>query len=133
MLLPLPLAILFPNVSFYLIDSIGKKIKVVNEVSKSLELNNVTAEQIRMEQVTRIFDFIVSRAVTSLPDFMKWTAYKFHSKSFNPIPNGILYLKGGDISGELSAVKKFKKKVYGITDYFSDDFFATKKIVHIYR
>jgi len=129
----IPLAILFPNVKFYLVDSIGKKIKVVEEVAQSLGLTNVKAEQLRMEQVNATFDFIISRAVTSLPDFMKWTSYKFHNKSFNTVKNGILYIKGGDIQDELNQLKKFKKKIYKISDYFSDDFFETKKVVHIYR
>ncbi|PLX00091.1 MAG: 16S rRNA (guanine(527)-N(7))-methyltransferase RsmG, partial [Marinilabiliales bacterium] len=89
-----PLAIMFPEAKFYLADSIGKKIKVVNEIIHAAEIKNVEAEQIRMEQVDRTFDFIISRAVTALPDFVRWTGYKFHRKSFNTIPNGILYLKG---------------------------------------
>ncbi len=129
----IPLAILFPESKFYLVDSIGKKIKVVNEVAQSLGLKNVEAYKIRMEQVDRTFDFIISRAVTSLPDFLRWTSYKFHNKSFNSIPNGILYIKGGDVQKELKEIKKFKKKVHHIQDFFDDDFFETKKVVHIYR
>ena len=129
----IPLAILFPEAKFYLVDSVGKKIKVVNEVVQSLGLKNVEAEQLRMEQVDRTFDFIISRAVTSLPDFLRWTSYKFHGKSFNSIPNGILYIKGGDIQKELKEIKKFKKKVYNIPDFFNDEFFETKNVVHIYR
>ena len=129
----IPLGILFSEARFYLVDSIGKKIKVVKEVTQSLGLKNVEADQIRMEQVGRTFDFIISRAVTSLPDFMRWTSYKFHGKSFNEIPNGILYIKGGDVQKELKEIKKFKKKVYNIPDFFKDEFFETKKVVHIYR
>ena len=129
----IPLAIMFPEVKFYLVDSIGKKIKVVKEVAQSLGLKNVEAEQLRMEQVNRTFDFIISRAVTSLPDFMRWTSYKFHNKSFNNVRNGILYIKGGDIQKELNEIKKFKKKIYNIPDFFDEDFFETKKVVHIYR
>ena len=129
----IPLAIMFPEAKFYLVDSIGKKIKVVNEVVQSLGLKNVEAEQLRMEQVNRTFDFVISRAVTSLPDFMRWTSYKFHNKSFNTIRNGILYIKGGDIQKELNEIKRFKKKIYNIPDYFDEDFFETKKVVHIYR
>ena len=129
----IPLAIMFPEVKFYLVDSIGKKIKVVKEVAASLGLKNVEAEQLRMEQVNRTFDFITSRAVTSLPDFMRWTSYKFHNKSFNTLRNGILYIKGGDIQKELNEIKKFKKKIYNIPDYFAEDFFETKKVIHIYR
>jgi 16S rRNA (guanine527-N7)-methyltransferase len=129
----IPLAIMFPDAKFYLVDSIGKKIKVVTEVVQSLELKNVEAEKLRMEQVDRTFDFIISRAVTSLPDFLKWTSYKFHNKSFNKIPNGILYLKGGDVQKELNEISRFKKRVYNISSYFTDEFFETKKVVHIYR
>ena len=129
----IPLAILFPKVKFHLVDSIGKKIKVVNEVKDSLGIKNVTAEQKRMEQVDRTFDFIVSRAVTSLPDFIKWTSYKFHKKSFNEIPNGILYIKGGDVESELSQLKRFKSKVYDIPAFFKESYFDTKKVVHIFR
>ncbi len=128
----IPLAIMFPEARFYLVDSIGKKIMVVNEVVNSLGLKNVEAEQLRMEQVDRTFDFIISRAVTALPDFVKWTRYKFHRKSFNTIPNGILYLKGGDITEELNQVKKMRKKLYHISAFFPDPFFETKKIVHLY-
>lgn len=128
----IPLAIMFPGANFYLVDSIGKKIKVVKEVAESLGLKNVKAEQIRAEQVNQTFDFITSRAVTALPDFVKWTGYKFHKKSFNKLKNGILYLKGGEISEELNEVKRFKKKVYNLPDYFSEPFFETKKLVHIY-
>lgn len=129
----IPLAILFPNARFYLSDSIGKKIKVVNEVAKSLGLENVNAEQIRVEQVDHSFDFIISRAVTNLYDFVKWTAYKFHHKSFNSIPNGILYLKGGDVDEELSAIKRFKKNVYELSDTLEEDYFLTKKLIHLYK
>ena len=127
-----PLAIIFPKANFFLADSIGKKIKVVNEVKKSLALTNVEAEQIRVEQVDRSFDFIISRAVTALPDFVKLTGYKFHKKSFNSLNNGILYLKGGDIQEELKAVKRHKKKVFELSDYIDVPFFETKKLVHIY-
>lgn len=129
----IPLAILFPDTSFYLVDSVGKKIKVVNEVATALGLKNVEAEQIRMEQVNRTFDFIVSRAVTYLPDFMRWTGYKFHQKSFNRLKNGILYLKGGDIKEELSALKRFKTKTFNLDKQFKEDFFETKKLVHVFR
>lgn len=128
----IPLAIMFPEANFYLVDSIGKKVKVVKEVAESLGLKNVDAEQIRAEQVNRTFDFITSRAVSNLPDFIKWTGYKFHKKSFNKLKNGILYLKGGDITEELNAVKKYKKKVYKLPEHFSEPFFETKKLVHIY-
>jgi len=128
----IPLAIMFPEARFFLVDSIGKKIRVVQEVADSLDLQNVAAEQLRIEQVDHTFDFVISRAVTALPDFVKWTAYKFHRKSFNDIPNGILYLKGGDISEELKQVKKLRHKIYSVSDYFSDPFFETKAVVHLF-
>ncbi len=128
----IPLAIMFPQARFYLVDSIGKKIKVVNEAATALKLKNVQAEQKRMEQVDHTFDFIISRAVTALPDFVKWTSYKFHKKSFNSLKNGILYLKGGDVNKELLAVKRHKKKVYELSAYFTEPFFETKKLIHIY-
>lgn len=127
-----PLAIMFPEAKFYLADSIGKKIKVVNEIVNVVGIKNVEAEQIRMEQVDRTFDFIISRAVTALPDFVRWTGYKFHRKSFNAIPNGILYLKGGDVKEELRQIKNFKKRVYPLYDYFPETYFETKSVIHIY-
>jgi 16S rRNA (guanine527-N7)-methyltransferase len=127
-----PLAIMFPEAKFYLADSIGKKIKVVNEIIHAAEIKNVEAEQIRMEQVDRTFDFIISRAVTALPDFVKWTGYKFHRKSFNTIPNGILYLKGGEVKEELRQIKIFKKRVYPLYGYFPEPFFETKSLIHLY-
>ncbi len=132
----IPLAILFPEVRFYLVDSIGKKIKVVIEVAKELGLNNVEAQQIRMEQVDKSFDFVVSRAVTDLEKFTRWTLYKIHSKSFNDLKNGILYLKGIDIDDELRRVKRLKQvkvKSYPLSNFFEEPFFATKQIVHVYR
>ena len=129
----IPLAILFPKAKFFLVDSIGKKIRVVNEVATALSLENVEAEQIRMEQIDRSFDFVISRAVTALPDFVKWTGYKFHRKSFNTLRNGILYLKGGDIDGELKAVKGYKSQVFELSEQFDEPFFETKKLVHIFK
>jgi len=128
----IPLAIMFPEASFYLVDSIGKKIKVVKEVGSSLGLKNIKAEQIRMEQVDHAFDFIISRAVTALPDFVKWTGYKFHRKSFNTIPNGILYLKGGYVKQEIKNIRRIKNKIYSIHDYFREPFFDTKSVIHLY-
>jgi len=132
----IPLAILFPKAKFYLVDSIGKKIKVVSKVVKELGLQNVEAEQLRMEQVDRTFDFIVSRAVTDLEKFTRWTFYKIHKQSFNQVKNGILYLKGGDISDELKRVRSLNKvhvKTYPVSDYFTDDFFETKQVVHVFK
>jgi len=125
----IPLAILFPESHFYLVDSIGKKIKVVNAVAKELGLKNVKAEHLRAEKVKGTFDFIVSRAVTNMDDFVKWTRKKVAKKQQHALKNGILYLKGGDLNDEL---QKFPKaKIYDLSDYFKEDFFETKKVVHI--
>lgn len=125
----IPLAILFPETDFFLVDSIGKKIKVVNEVASALKLQNVKAEHMRAEKVKDEFDFIVSRAVTNMNDFMKWTKKKIRKKSNHELKNGILYLKGGDLSEELSAFPK--ATIYDLPDFFSEPFFETKKVVHI--
>ena len=125
----IPLAILFPEVNFYAIDIIAKKIKVVNEVIKALGLKNIKAEQKRAELVNHEFDFIVSRAVTNMPDFVAWIKDKIKSNSKHELQNGILYLKGGDLSEEL---KDFPKATeYNLADYFSEEFFETKKVVHL--
>ncbi|HLU87821.1 MAG TPA: 16S rRNA (guanine(527)-N(7))-methyltransferase RsmG [Taishania sp.] len=126
----IPLAILFPNCQFVLVDSIGKKVKVASEVAKSLELKNVTAIHERAENIPQKFDFIVSRAVTAMPDFVKWTKNKFKPKSINELPNGILYLKGGDLKDEMMNVKKFYR-FYDIPAYFDEEFFETKKVVYV--
>ena len=125
----IPLAILFPEVDFYLIDVIAKKLKVVNEVAAGLGLKNVKAEQKRAELVKQEFDFIVSRAVTNMPDFVKWVDDKVAKKQNHELANGILYLKGGDLTEEL---KDFPKATqYNLSDFFSDEFFETKKVVHL--
>lgn len=125
----IPLAILFPEVDFYLIDVIAKKIRVVNEVAAGLRLKNVKAEQKRAELVKQEFDFIVSRAVTNMPDFVKWVDDKVAKKQNHELANGILYLKGGDLTEEL---KDFPKATqYNLSDFFTDEFFETKKVVHL--
>ena len=125
----IPLAILFPEVDFYLIDVIAKKIKVVNEVATALGLKNVKAEQKRAELVKQEFDFIVSRAVTNMPDFVKWVDDKVAKKQNHELANGILYLKGGDLTEELKAFPKATE--YNLSDFFTDEFFETKKVVHL--
>jgi 16S rRNA (guanine527-N7)-methyltransferase len=125
----IPLAILFPEANFYAIDIIAKKIKVVNEVIKALGLKNIKAEQKRAELVEHDFDFIVSRAVTNMPDFVSWVKGKMKTKSKHELENGILYLKGGDLSEELKDFPKANE--YNLSDYFSDEFFETKKVVHL--
>ena len=123
-----PLAILFPNVEFVLIDSIAKKIKVVNEIVKALGLTNVKAIHGRAEKVNQKFDFIVSRAVTKMPNFIKWIEEKVHTSNNHSFSNGILYLKGGDLSHELSTINC---KEFLISDFFDDPFFETKKVVYV--
>ena len=125
----IPLAILFPEVDFYLIDVIAKKIKVVNEVAAGLGLKNVKAEQKRAELVKQEFDFIVSRAVTNMPDFVSWVDDKVSKKQNHELANGILYLKGGDLTEELKAFPKATE--YNLSDFFTDEFFETKKVVHL--
>jgi len=127
-----PLAIMFPESEFLLVDSIGKKIRVVDAVSEALNLKNVRTLNTRAESVNQKFHFIVSRAVTALPEFISWTANKISKNSFNSLHNGILYLKGGDLTQELSAVRT-KFQVYYLNEFFSDAFFETKKVVHIYE
>jgi 16S rRNA (guanine527-N7)-methyltransferase len=125
----IPLAILFPETRFYLVDVIAKKIKVVQAVADALELKNVKAEQKRAELVKGDFDFIVSRAVTNMPDFVSWVKNKIKKKSKHELKNGILYLKGGDLTEEM---KDFPKATeYNLADFFEDEFFETKKVVHL--
>lgn len=125
----IPLAILYPEVDFYLIDVIAKKIKVVNEVATGLGLKNLKAEQKRAELVKQEFDFIVSRAVTNMPDFVSWVDGKISKKQNHELANGILYLKGGDLTEELAAFPKAIE--YNLSDFFTDEFFETKKVVHL--
>lgn len=126
----IPLAILFPESNFTLVDSIGKKIKVVNEVAKSLALSNVKGIHCRAEVVEGKFDFVVSRAVTRMPDFLVWVKGKIKSKSNHERKNGILYLKGGDLSEEMSSVKQ-KYKEFLLNEVYTEDFFETKKVIHV--
>ncbi len=128
----IPLAIFFPDVHFVLIDSIAKKIKAVNEIVKCADLNNVNTIISRAELLNMKFDFIVSRAVTDLITFYQLTKNLVNNRSFNKIKNGIIYLKGGEFEKELNVFAD-KKKVIHISDYFSEDFFLTKKIVYISR
>lgn len=125
----IPLAILFPETHFYAIDVIAKKIKVVQEVTTALNLKNLKAEQKRAELVKEKFDFIVSRAVTNMPDFVSWVKGKTKKQSVHDLDNGILYLKGGDLTEEL---KDFPKAtLYNLSTFFSNEFFETKKVVHL--
>ncbi|MEM9023236.1 MAG: 16S rRNA (guanine(527)-N(7))-methyltransferase RsmG [Bacteroidota bacterium] len=126
----IPLAILFPESRFHLIDSIGKKIKVVQAVAEALELDNVTAEQVRAEQHDKRYDFVVSRAVTALPRFLGWLKGTIRPGGQHTLANGILYLKGGDLQEELKGVKG-KAVVYPLSDYYSEAFFETKAVVYV--
>lgn len=125
----IPLAILFPETHFSLIDVIAKKIKVVQAVADALGLENVKAEQMRAENVKENFDFIVSRAVTNMPDFVTWVRGKVKKEQRHELKNGILYLKGGDLTEELAAFPSANE--YNISDMFSGEFFETKKVVHL--
>lgn len=128
----IPLAIFFPKVDFYLIDSIGKKITVVNEITEKLQLKNVVAEQKRAEKVKQTFDFIVSRAVTAFPKFYSLTHKSISNTNKNSLKNGIIYLKGGDFDEELADFRK-QSKVFDINNYFEEDYFETKKIIHLWK
>ena len=124
----IPLAILFPEVSFTLIDSIGKKIKVVEAVSEGLGLKNVTAVHGRAEKLKDKFHFVVSRAVTQMPEFLRWLKGKFEKEQFNEKHNGVLYLKGGDLAEELAGLRC---EIFQLKNYFEEEFFDTKKVVYL--
>jgi 16S rRNA (guanine527-N7)-methyltransferase len=126
----IPLAILFPECYFHLVDSIGKKIKVVQEVAGALKLTNVIAEQNRAEKLQETYDFVVSRAVTQLKEFHGWVRYKINMPYNNKLKNGILSLKGGDLIQELKEAN-LKHKIYPLSAYFEEEFFETKKVVYV--
>ncbi|WP_172283308.1 16S rRNA (guanine(527)-N(7))-methyltransferase RsmG [Chryseobacterium sp. LAM-KRS1] len=124
----IPLAILFPDSQFTLIDSIGKKISVVNAVAEGVGLTNVTAIHGRAEKLKEKFHFVVSRAVTQMPEFLRWLKGKFEKEQFNTKHNGVLYLKGGDLAEELAGLKC---EIYNLNTYFKEEFFDTKKVVYL--
>ena len=124
----IPLAIIFPNAQFTLVDSIGKKITVVKGVAESLGLKNVTAHHMRAEQLKEKFHFVVSRAVTQMPVFLTWLRGKFEKEQFNPKHNGVLYLKGGDLAEELAGLRC---EIFQLKNYFEGEFFDTKKVVYL--
>jgi 16S rRNA (guanine527-N7)-methyltransferase len=126
----IPLSILFPETSFMLVDSIGKKIKVVTEIAKALNLSNVHAEHTRVEDVSQTFDFVVSRAVTAFPRFVSMVHTKIAKPNNNSIGNGIIYLKGGDFDEEIAPFKQ-QIQVYEIQRFFAEEFFETKKLIHM--
>ena len=127
----IPLAILFPYARFHLIDSVGKKIKVAQTIAQELELSNVECTQIRAEDLKNEYDFIVSRAVTALPIFYNWVKQRISKTSFNSIPNGIIYLKGGNVDAEIKHISH-QIITYPINMWFKEDYFAEKYIVHIF-
>lgn len=126
----IPLAIMFPDTQFHLVDSIGKKIKVVQEVAKAIGLQNLKASHSRAEDIPGRFDFVVSRAVTQLKDFYPWVRGKFNKESKNALPNGILYLKGGDLQQEIKE-SGLKVQQYFLKDHFSEEFFDTKQVIYV--
>lgn len=128
----IPLAVACPETQFLLVDSIGKKIKVVEDVIRRLGLDNVQAKKARGEDIQDKFDYIVSRAVKPLPEFMPWVRDKISAENNNELANGVLYLKGGQFEDELSAIPE-KYQLYNLSDYFSDKYFETKKIAYIYK
>ena len=125
----IPLAILFPNCKFHLVDSIQKKINVVNNVVKELDLKNVKTSSCRVEAISQKNDFVVSRAVTNMKDFVSWIKFKINKNSFNDFKNGVLYLKGGDLSEELKSFKNVK--TFELSEFFNEDFFNEKKVVYL--
>jgi len=126
----IPLAILFPEAQFHLVDSIGKKIRVVQEIAQALQLDNVKAEQVRAERLDDTYEFVVSRAVTRLTPFTGWVRKNINRNSFHSLKNGILYLKGGDLTEEIAELN-LKTRVYALSDYFTEEFFETKKVVYV--
>lgn len=126
----IPLAIMQPDVSFLLVDSIGKKIKVVHEIAAELKLENVVTLHERAEKVKGKFDFVVSRAVAPLEDLVKWSQGKLSDNQMNAVPNGLICLKGGDLKEELASVRRYKE-VYELKQYFAEEFFETKKLIYV--
>ena len=125
-----PLAIMFPEAQFHLVDSIGKKIRVVQEIVDALKLDNVRAEQVRAERLDDSYEFVVSRAVTRMAPFVDWVKKNISCNSFHDRRNGILYLKGGDLDEELSEIRE-KPQIYALSDFFGEEFFETKKVVYV--
>lgn len=125
----IPLAILYPECSFHLVDSIAKKLKVVNEVVEGLGLENVKTTHTRVEEINDTYDFIISRAVAAMPTFVHWIKGKIAKQQNHELKNGILYLKGGDLSEELKDYKT--TTIYNISDFYSEEFYETKKVVHL--
>lgn len=126
----IPLAILFPNVQFHLVDSIGKKVKVANEVATAIGLKNVKFSHARAEEIKEQYDFVVTRAVMSMVDLMKVARKNIKKEQHNAVPNGIIALKGGELAGEIASMKNICT-VWGLSDFFEEEYFKTKKVVHV--
>lgn len=126
----IPLAILFPEVSFHLVDSIGKKVKVATEVANAIELKNVTARHCRAEEEKRMFDFVVSRAVMPLPDLIKIVRKNIKKEESNALPNGLICLKGGELQHEIQSVRH-QVMVTNLRDFFKEEYFETKKVIYV--
>ncbi len=127
----IPLAILFPESDFLLVDSVGKKLKVVDDICEQLQIKNVHTKHCRAESIDEKFDFIVSRAVSNIPLFMSWVQHKIKKETFNELKNGVLYIKGGDVDDEIKGIKQ-QSKSFAISDFYEEEFFKTKKILHIF-
>lgn len=126
----IPLAIMFPECNFHLVDSIGKKLKVAQTVAEAIQLDNVTFQHARIEDVKQKYDFVVSRAVMPLVDLVKSSRKNIEKKSFNALPNGIICLKGGELQHEVAPFKNIAT-VYNVSDWFSEEYFKTKKAVYL--
>ncbi|NOT38298.1 MAG: 16S rRNA (guanine(527)-N(7))-methyltransferase RsmG [Saprospiraceae bacterium] len=130
----IPLAIYYPEVEFVLLDSIGKKIKVVQEVANSLQLQNLRAYHVRAEEHHEKFHYVVSRAVSTLKELIQWTKYSFEKKELNPLPNGIIAYKGGNLTEELKEIKKSNPfEQWTISDHFSEDYFKQKYLIYVQK
>ena len=126
----IPLAILFPNVQFHLVDSIGKKVKVANEVATAIGLKNVKFSHARAEEIKEQYDFVVTRAVMPMVDLMKVARKNIKKEQHNAVPNGIIALKGGELAGEIASMKNICT-VWELSDFFEEEYFKTKKVVHV--
>ncbi|MEI6173859.1 MAG: 16S rRNA (guanine(527)-N(7))-methyltransferase RsmG [Bacteroidota bacterium] len=128
----IPLAILFPDSHFTLVDSIGKKIKVIDQITADLDLDNITTLNARFETVKQSFDFVTGRAVSNLPKFCAMVRNCVKKTGFNDLPNGILYLTGGEVEQEVTHIRA-KSETWALSDFFTEDYFSTKKLVHLYN
>ena len=126
----IPLAILFPHVQFHLVDSVGKKVKVANEVATAIGLKNVKFSHARAEEIKEQYDFVVTRAVMPMVDLVKVARKNIKKEQHNAVPNGIIALKGGELNGEIASMKNIAT-VWELSDFFDEEYFKTKKVVHV--